>query len=66
MLRAFVDLVPTHTDTDFIKLERTVGYNENMASILKEYAATPSFDLIPLPTFSCIVDRALNGGVIER
>ena len=64
--KAFVDLVPTHTETDFIKLQRTVRYNENMASILKEYAATPSFERIPLPTFSCIVDRAVNGNVIER
>ena len=64
--KAFIDLVPTHTATDFIKLERTVGYNDNMASILKEYAEEASFKRIPLPTLSCIVFKALNGGVIER
>ena len=65
-LRAFVDLVPTHTATDFIKLERNLKYTENMADIIKEFALSDSFERIPLPALECVVDKALNGNVIER
>ncbi len=65
-LRAFIDLVPTHTETDFIKLNTTVKYTEDMANILKELATSPSFERIPLPAISLVLDKALNDTVIER
>lgn len=64
--KAFVDIVPTHTATDFIKIERTLKYTENMANVLKEFTLPERFERIPLPALACVIDNALNGNVIER
>ncbi len=65
-LKAFIELTPTHTQTDFVKLGNTINYTENMAKILTELATQPSFEKIPLPAISLVIDKALNNTVIER
>ena len=64
--KAFIELVPTHTETDFIKLDNTLVYINNIIEILKELVDSPSFEMIPLPSIYCIIDHVTNARVIER